>query len=337
MRNAPSKVSVILPVYNGECYLEEAISSVLLQTFRDFELIIIDDGSRDSSAAIIKKLDDPRIRFFQQPNKGLSATLNRAIGLARGEYIARQDQDDVCLPSRFEKQLAFLEANQDVGMVGTGAEIWVNNKRSNRFLQHPTDNASLKFGLLFDNYFVHSSMMIRRSVFENVGGYAEDDTRQPPEDYELWSRVMKKYKLANLPEVLMVYREVAGSMSRTGVNPFLPNLVKISAENIAWASGLPADTFEVVALSKLSQGVYEGLPEDLSFAKMKAVLELAASNIAKDGGINDTQLDRDRLRRVRKLRYHYLDSQSGGLIGRVFNSTTGLYLKNVARRVLQSR
>jgi len=150
-------VSVILPVYNGLPYLEEALDSVLTQSFRDFELIVINDGSTDGSAAIIENLHDPRIRFFQQTNKGLATTLNRAISLARGKYIARQDQDDVSLPTRFERQVAFLDANQEAGMVGTGAEIWVGNERTNRFLQHPADNAAIKFGLLFDNHFVHSS------------------------------------------------------------------------------------------------------------------------------------------------------------------------------------
>ena len=141
MINAQPKISVILPVYNGQHYLTEAIDSVLIQSSSDFELIIIDDGSTDDSAAIIKKLDDPRIRFFQQANKGLSATLNRAIPLAKGEYIARQDADDVSFPLRFQKQIAYLDSHLDVGMVGTAAEIWIGNKRSNRLLEHPADDA----------------------------------------------------------------------------------------------------------------------------------------------------------------------------------------------------
>lgn len=334
MSNAKPKISVILPVYNGQDYLTEAIDSVLSQSFSDFELIIVNDGSTDGSAAIIEKLGDSRIRFFQQSNKGLAATLNRAISLARGAYIARQDQDDVCLPSRFERQVAFLDANPDVGMVGTSAEIRVGNERTNRYLKHPVANASLKFGLLFDNHFVHSSVMIRRSVLEGLGGYSEDSARQPPEDYELWSRVMKKYKLANLPEVLLAYREVEGSMSRTGLNPFLPNLIKISSENIAWASGLSVDSSEVIAISKLSRGVYDQIPRGTSFSGMQAVLRQAAHKIVEDAGGSSVQLDSALRSQIRRLRYHYFNYRCGGLIGKVMNSGTGRYVKDMARRIL---
>ena len=327
-------VSVILPVYNGLPYLEEALDSVLTQSFRDFELIVINDGSSDGSAAIIENLHDLRIRFFQQTNKGLATTLNRAISLARGKYIARQDQDDVSLPSRFERQVAFLDANPDVGMVGTSAEIWVGNERTNRFLSHPTDDAALKFGLLFDNHFVHSSVMIRQPVFERVGGYSEDSSRQPPEDYELWSRVMKKYKLANLPEVLLAYREVEGSMSRTGVNPFLPNLIKISAENIAWASGLPVDAEEVIALSRLYRGVYDQIPRGISFSRMRDVLYQADRKIAEDAGVSPRLLENSLRERIHKLRYHYFDYRCGGLIGKMMNSSTGRYVKKIAKRIM---
>lgn len=334
MRNAKPRLSVILPVYNGQEYLAEAIHSVLSQSFDDFELIVINDGSTDGSAAIIEEFDDKRIRFFQQTNKGLAATLNRAVSLASGEYIARQDQDDVCLPTRFERQVQFLEANTDVGMVGAAAEIWVGNARSNRLLQHPTHNALLKFGLLFDNHFVHSSVMVRRSVFDCLGGYSEDFLRQPPEDYELWSRVMKKYMVANLPDVLLKYREVEGSMSRTGMNPFLPNLIKISSENIAWASGYSIDSDEVVAISRLSQGVYSDIPRAVSFSQMKSVLKLASNKITAGARPASLLLDAALKTRTNKLLYHYLNYRCGGIIGQVVNSWAGHYLKNIARRIL---
>lgn len=328
-------ISVILPVYNGLPYLEEAIKSVLSQSCRDFELIIINDGSRDDSAAVIERIIDRRIRFYQQENRGLAATLNRAISLAKGKYIARQDQDDISLQYRFEKQVAFLDAHPDVGMVGTGAEIWVGNKRSDRLLVHPADNASIKFGMLFDNRFVHSSVMIRRSVFEDTGGYTEDATRQPPEDYELWSRVMRKYKLANLPEVLLKYREVEGSMSRTGANPFLPNLIKISAENIAWASGHPVDSSDVIAISKLSRGIYDQIPLGARLSGMKAVLKQAAHKIAGDAADSSSQLMNSAMRRqIYKLQYHYMDYRCAGLIGKVVNNKIGRSVKKLARRML---
>jgi glycosyltransferase involved in cell wall biosynthesis len=335
MNNDPPRISVILPVYNGQDYLAQAIDSVLSQSFSDFELIIINDGSTDGSVAIIEKLTDPRIRLFQQSNMGLAATLNRAISLAKGKYIARQDQDDVCFQSRFEEQINFLDANPDVGMVGTCAEIWVDNERTNRYLRHPVDDASLKFGLLFDNHFVHSSVMIRRSVFEKVGGYSEDKSRQPPEDYELWSRVMKSYKLANLPEVLMAYREVEGSMSRTGISPFVPNLVRITAENISWATGRGMDAAEVVALSRLAHGVYEGISPNVRFRQLNEVLYYAVSQIAIVSGVPVQQLNAALRVRSNLLRYQYLEYRSGGLLGRITKSQFGKNAKNLAKWLLK--
>lgn len=326
-------VSVILPVYNGLPYLEEAVNSVLSQSFRNFELIIVNDGSTDGSELVIENFTDKRIHLFQQENRGLAVTLNRAISLSRGKYIARQDQDDVSFPFRFERQVQFLDANQDVGMVGAGAEIWVGHNRTNRLLSHPAENAVLKFELLFDNHFVHSSVMIRRSVFDNIGCYSEVASRQPPEDYELWSRVMKEYKLANLPDVLVAYREVVGSMSRTGQSPFLRNLITISSENIAWASGHSVEEAKVIALSKLIHGVYDNIPGKARFREMRNILMLAANKIAADAGISPSQLDRVLRVRINKLRYQYIDYHCYGLIGMLVNSKVAGYLKKYAKQL----
>jgi glycosyltransferase involved in cell wall biosynthesis len=333
MSAAEPKLSVILPVYNGQQYLSEAIQSVLSQSFTDFELIIINDGSTDGSGEIINSFCDARIRYIEQSNKGLAATLNRGILLAKGEYVARQDQDDVCLSSRFEKQVAFLDANPLLGMVGSAAEIWVGNEETNRFLKHPVDDASLTFGMLFDNHFVHSSVTIRLSVFASVGGYAEG-LRQPPEDYELWSRVMKEYKLANLPDVLMVYREVQGSMSRTGISPFLHNVIQISAENIAWATGYSVDSAEVIALSRLNRGVYDQIPRGVKLSCMIDALCCAAKKIVEERGVASGQLDIVLRDNLRKLRYHYINYRCGGLVGKILDSRIGRCIKKIARQVL---
>lgn len=327
-------VTVILPVYNGQQYLGAAITSVLQQSFSDFELIIIDDGSVDESASIVERINDPRIRFYQQENQGLAATLNKSISLARGKYIARQDQDDVLFPSRLQKQVNYLEQNRDVAMVGAAAEVWVGNERTNRLLAHPADDPSIRFGLLFDNYFVHSSVMLRRSVLEEMGGYSEDKSRQPPEDYELWSRVMRVHKLANLTETLMAYREVPNSMSRDGNNPFLRNIVKISAENIAWATGYAADSDAVLALSKLMHGDYAGLPPSMQLSEMRAVLDRAMLRITEESGASLEQMAAISQGRVNRFRYRYIDYCTGGMLGKTFNSQIGLYFKGMVRRLL---
>ncbi len=327
-------ITVILPVYNGLPYLGAAVNSILSQSFQDFEFIVINDGSTDDSESVIKNISDPRIQFLQQENQGLPATLNKAIGLARGEFIARQDQDDISFPLRLQKQAEFLIANPDVGMVGTNAEIWVDHTKTDRLLEHPSDDASLKFNLLFDNPFVHSSIMIRRSVFEKIGVYCEDKTRQPPEDYELWSRVAREFKVANLPEVLLAYREVPGSMSRTGLNPFQNRLIRISAENIAWYSGQDIEYPEVVAISKLAHAVYEDIPRGISFSNIEAVIRSAATSIIQKSGVASDHLDVLLKMRLAMLQYHYFQYRTDGWSGKLLRGRLRRYAGRIARRII---
>lgn len=329
-------ITVILPVYNGALYVKAAINSILSQSFTDFELIIINDGSSDGSEAIVRSINDARIHFLQQENRGLAATLNIAISMARGEFIARQDQDDISSEFRLQKQVDFLRLNPDVGMVGSNAEIWVNGKKTDRLLAHPTDDASIHFALLFDNPFVHSSVMMRRSVVERVGGYCEDKSRQPPEDYELWSRVARDFKLANIPENLLAYCEVPGSMSRSGMNPFLYRLINISAENIAWHTGRAMDAPEIIAMSRLAHGVYEGIPRDVQFSMIEAVLEAAAVSISRQSGMPLSMLAQALKLRVAMLRYHYYQYRTGGLLSKLMGERLERYIKQLARRIISA-
>jgi hypothetical protein len=230
-------VSVLMPVYNGAPWLAEAIDSVLGQSFADFELIIINDGSKDNSGEIVKAYKDPRIQYHEQKNRGLAGTLNRAIELSRGKYLARQDQDDVSRPNRFQRQIDYLDQHPDCGLVGTWAEIWVDGRPTGRTHRHPTESALIKVELLFNNPFVHSSVMIRKSCLESVGVYSVDPARQPPEDYELWSRIARKHEVANIPELLLMYREVGTSMSRSAGDKWWDRLITISSENLAAGAG----------------------------------------------------------------------------------------------------
>lgn len=269
-----------MPVYNGEDYLGQAIDCVLDQTFRNFEFIIINDGSTDSSAGIIKRYNDPRIRYYEHENRGLAATLNRGIELSRGKYIARQDQDDISLPKRFEKQIDFLEKNQDYGMVGTWAQIWIGNKKTDREHRHSADNLHLQFDLLFSNPFVHSSMMVRRRVFEEIGTYSTDKDRQPPEDYELWSRIARKFKVGNIPEMLQIYREIPTSMSRDTSSPMLDRAVTISRENILLVLAGACFDVDVNNLAALSFGQYHLLVKGHSLRKLFRTINRTASRLS---------------------------------------------------------
>jgi glycosyltransferase involved in cell wall biosynthesis len=307
-------VSVILPVYNGATYLKNAIESTLQQTYENIEIIIINDGSTDDSALIIQQFQDSRIRFFDLPNQGLAATLNWAIERAKGDYIARQDQDDICLPQRFEKQVAFLNDHADCGMVGSWASIVEGDRESGRVHCHPSENAILQFDLLFDNPFVHSSMMIRRAVFETVGLYCTERSRQPPEDYELWSRIARCYPVANIPEILLIYREVPQSMSRTGENPFRSRIMKISRENIAHHLGRdPSDEIISDLVSLVHRD--ETAPCRFSFREYSNFVRAASERIVKVTGSDSCGLRTRTSGFLVNLRHHYFMRRYGRVLG----------------------
>jgi cellulose synthase/poly-beta-1,6-N-acetylglucosamine synthase-like glycosyltransferase len=278
MKETPD-VSVILSVRNGGVDLPKAIESILAQTFTNFELIAIDDGSTDETGAYLDNIFDPRVRVFHQAGAGLAASLNRGISLARGRYISRQDHDDLADPSRIAKQVTFLEMHPNHALVGTRAEIWVGDKPSNRFHDHPTEDQILRFDLLFNNPFVHSSVMIRKSALDRVGGYTTDPERQPPEDYELWSRISRHYRVANLAERLTVYREVPSSMSRDGAQPFLRKLVTISSENLAHATGAAAPQQIHIEIASLIHGAEAPVSRKQDAKRMCAVVAEAGNRI----------------------------------------------------------
>jgi glycosyltransferase involved in cell wall biosynthesis len=308
-------ITVILPIYNGTKYLKEAVQSILDQTYADFELIVIDDGSTDRSADIVGGFNDSRIYFYTQKNEGLAATLNRGISISRGTYIARQDQDDVSLPDRLLKQVAFLNAHQDYGMVGTWAVIWEEMKPTERFHKHSVDSISLKFDLLFDNAFVHSSLMIRRTVFSEAGIYSIDPNRQPPEDYELWSRVARKFRVANIPEVLHVYREMPRSMSRTGNNPFLQHLLKINVENLAWATEGYYSNQSLQDLAALIHGAYAHFSGETPWKELVSIVRQAANFLCHYESARHNALQDNVRFRLNNLRYHYNQARYFSFLG----------------------
>jgi hypothetical protein len=173
-------------------------------------------------------------------------------------------------------QVKYMESNPDCILLGTAAEIWVGGKKSDRNHDHPTDHDTLAFDLLFNNPFVHSSVMMRRDAVLRIGGYSTDPSRQPPEDYELWSRMAREGKVANLPERLLVYREVPSSMSRTGPNPFIDRLVTICSENLAMANGQKAIDVITTDVAALTHSAFHRLSKKMDVSAMSNVIEDAA-------------------------------------------------------------
>lgn len=199
-----AKVSVIMPAYNAEKYIREAIDSILDQTFRDFEFIIINDCSTDRTEEIILSYDDPRIIYLKnEKNLGVAETLNRGIEIARGEYIARMDADDISLPERFEKQADCLDSHEEIAVLGSNLELFTGDTILE--IRCPSSNTEqMKVDLLFFCGLAHPSVMMRTAVIREFGGY--DLAYEGLEDYELWCRVIEKYEITTLPEVLFRYR-----------------------------------------------------------------------------------------------------------------------------------
>lgn len=203
--NAPL-VTIILPAYNGARWIEKAIQSVLLQSYTDFESIIIDDCSKDNTSEIVTHIaaQDDRIRYIKnEQNLGVQRTRNVALAQSRGQYIAEIDQDDEWLdPDKLKKQIAFLENNQDYVLIGTGA-IMVNEKGVEiaRYLLPETD-AQIRKKILRANCFIHSSVVYRTKVVKDIGGYTVE---KMSEDHDLWLRLGRVGKFMNIQEYLVQY------------------------------------------------------------------------------------------------------------------------------------
>ena len=196
-------VSVVLPVYDGERYLAEAIRSVLAQTYEDFELIVIDDGSTDHTEEVLSAISDARLRVIRFPeHRGLVEALNCGIRRSHSALIARMDADDVCMPRRLERQVAFLNAHPDVAICGTWARTFGHRDGVRR---QPLQAEEIFARMLFGGAMVHPSLMMRRAFIEQHDlAYADEAAHA--EDFDFLSRAAELTKLANLPEILLLYR-----------------------------------------------------------------------------------------------------------------------------------
>jgi len=192
-----------MPVYNGVKHLDEAIKSILNQTFKNFEFIIIDDGSTDDSVKIIKSYNDNRIRYFENnENLGQSTTLNKGLNLARGKYIARMDQDDISTPVRFVKQLEFMEDNSNIDVCGSWVELI---GKYNDVIYLETQSEEIKISLLTNQNILHPSVMIRKSTLLNYN-LKYNPSYTIANDYDLWVRMIEYCSFANIPETLVKHR-----------------------------------------------------------------------------------------------------------------------------------
>lgn len=208
------KVSVVMTVRNGERFLQEAVDSILNQTFEDFELIIVNDASTDGTRQILAEYQsrDQRIIIDNLPiRRGVAVCRNLGNAIASGEYIAVMDADDISLPKRLEKQVSFLDQAPDIGLAGTLVEIMNENGKVKSYPQLPTESEVLQWQLFFINPFTHSTIMMRRLPVIALGGYRENIGAA--EDYDLYARASIHSKVGIVPEVLVKYRDWGNSLT----------------------------------------------------------------------------------------------------------------------------
>lgn len=203
-------ISILMPVHNGAAYLKEAMDSMLGQTLGDFEFLIVDDASTDTSSAIVEAYRDPRIRFIPSRERvKLSGALNLGLDHARGRYIARMDADDISLPRRLEIQARFMEQNPGIGLCGS----WIRYFGAMQsVLERPLHHEDIRAFALIDTPFAHPTVMIRRDLLEQHR-LRFDGSYFPTEDFELWTRAMRHFQMANLPQVLLRYRAHGSSLT----------------------------------------------------------------------------------------------------------------------------
>lgn len=218
--NTVPLVSVVMPVYNAAAFLKPALDSVLNQTFRDYEFIIINDGSKDDSDSIIKSYSDSRIRYVSQRNKGVAATLNEGLTLATGKYIMRHDADDISLPTRLEEQVALLEQNPEIALCSYQVAFMTERGKVARDFKQPhdaffgSDYAVRVRREQFNPYcpITHGTVLVRKEIMKELGGYRKEFITG--EDLDMWLRLIQKYHAVVLHKVLSYHRLSSSSATQ---------------------------------------------------------------------------------------------------------------------------
>jgi glycosyltransferase involved in cell wall biosynthesis len=231
------ELSVLMSVYNDSKYIKEAINSILNQTYQDFEIVIMNDGSNDNTEEIILNYNHPKIKYFaSSENKGLAVRLNEGIQYCRGNYIARMDADDISLPNRFELQLQFLKTNEEYVLVGS-AYYKIVDKENKVIRKQVSEYSKLKTKLLFGNNIAHPSVMFNKKIWLQ-SNCLYDETFRYAQDYELWTRLILNYKIANLKEPLIFYRRYEGVSSEEKIAISTFNFMKAQSQYIKSVFGI---------------------------------------------------------------------------------------------------
>ena len=246
MKTSAPRVTVLMCVYNGSDFLGHAVDSILAQTFADFELLVIDDASTDSSAGILSRYRDPRMRVIRnESNCGLTRSLNIGLAAARGELLARHDADDVAHSRRLERQVVFLDSHPEIALVGTQVRnIGPRGEVLRARTRKPVTSVGIEWDMMFAAPFVHSSIMCRTTILrDSLGGY--DETFVTSQDVEAWSRLVLLARVANLDERLLDFRSHPQSVSSRKYSAANVRRVEsVLLRNVERSTGACSDTAE---------------------------------------------------------------------------------------------
>ncbi len=284
-------ISVVMPVHNGERFLREAVESILTQTWTDLEMIVVDDGSTDGTPVILEQLakEDSRVVVITFPvNRGVSEAANEGCRRSRGRFIARMDADDVSLPERLEKEVAFLEANPDVSVVGAWVRRIDEHGTPGAVQTLPCEPALVAWSMVFFNSIAHPTALFRREALTLEAVYTSEYPRT--EDYALLSVLSRQTRLANIGEVLLHYRVWSGNMSKN------PDQFRQAARVVcahARALGVGITEAEAAQLQGLARNSYPGEEEDIRRLS-RIILELhSAVSRHVPAGADTSLMDND--------------------------------------------
>jgi cellulose synthase/poly-beta-1,6-N-acetylglucosamine synthase-like glycosyltransferase len=277
------RVTVVLPAYNAEPFVGEAIDSILGQTLTDLELIAIDDGSTDSTGRILahRAARDPRVRLIARENRGLTRTLNEGLAEARAGYVAIMNADDVALPERLEKQAAFLDAQPRVAAVGGQTRLIAEDGRRGPATSLPTSPGAVRAFISKASPLAHPAAMLRRPAVLAAGGYRPQ--MEPAEDYDLWLRLAEHNDLANLPDVVLEYRVHSGQATAKACEAVaIATLVAQAAANRRAAGA--RDSVDTAAVADRSLAAALGISEsEIARQTINTALSRAESILAAGG------------------------------------------------------
>jgi glycosyltransferase involved in cell wall biosynthesis len=286
MTSSTPKVSVFMPVYNAGPYLIDAMNSILEQDFTDFEFVIVNDGSTDSSVDTIKTYTDPRIRLVEnEKNVGLIASLNIGLEICQGQYIVRMDQDDISLPGRIRKQVEFLDANPSVGLLGSWFEDFGEHIES-RFVHYDTEDEQIRLRLLYQTHISHPTAVMRSSVIK------QHQIRFDPEfvhgeDYNCWVNFSRHCKLANIPEVLVRKRDHPSNITNKYAEVMHATCTKVKRKQFDWM-GAPISPEEADLYTRFADPEWNLNTEEMN--QVLSILERMVQGNANTGFIRQDTL-----------------------------------------------